>query len=228
MSEIKFHRFDIEDAKKYGVPAATFLANIRYWVAKNKEAGSNLQDGRHWTYNSRESFRELFPYWTAEQIKSIVIRMKKAGILLTGNFNKKRYDKTTWYTINDESSLASGEATSSSSCDHPIDRVKSQDAGGESNRPIPDINLDQNPIYPFLSKPARRCAGQDAEDRIFRNGEKDWWYYHFLKSSFYENGFLGLTPEMQRDLRERYPEPDDKDDFLGEMQIHLKIAPKRL
>ena len=140
------YHFSVEDAVKYGVDEAVFLYNIRYWIAINKEQGSNVYDERVWTYNTRKTFTEVFPFWTENQIRKIVSKLKAADILLTGRFNKKGYDRTTWYTLNDDSSkylkTANGEKTPSMWRKAPMDVAKSTNGCGEKHQPIPDITAD--------------------------------------------------------------------------------------
>ena len=93
------HHFNVEDARLYGVEAATFLYNIRFWLDKNKANKDHIHDGRVWTYNSQEAWCELFPYFTRRQVQRILKKLCDAGILLKGNHNKNKFDKTVWYSL---------------------------------------------------------------------------------------------------------------------------------
>ena len=66
------YSFDTELAQKLGVNEAIMLQNIVFWLLKNKANGSNYYDGRYWTYNSHKAFKELFPFWTENQIRRIL------------------------------------------------------------------------------------------------------------------------------------------------------------
>ena len=101
------HHFNVEEATKYGIEKAILLHNIRFWLQKNKANKNNKH--RHfngniyyWTYNSREAFGELFPYFVPRNISRWLLELEKDGVLLSGNFNKSKYDRTKWYTIKDE------------------------------------------------------------------------------------------------------------------------------
>jgi len=97
--ESTLHYFDKELATKYGVVEAIILNNFRYWIQKNTEENKNYHDGKYWTFNSVQSFCKLFPYLTAKKIRNAIKRLEDAKILLKGNFNKMKYDRTTWYTF---------------------------------------------------------------------------------------------------------------------------------
>jgi hypothetical protein len=60
---------------------------------------------RTWTYNSCKAFSELFPYLSESQIKRALASLVKQGAILKDNFYKKRYDRTNWYALADESQL---------------------------------------------------------------------------------------------------------------------------
>jgi hypothetical protein len=99
------HHFKVKDAKRYGITEAIVLYNLRFWIAKNKASGKHFFKGRTWTYNSYKAFSDLFPYLSESQIKRALRNLRKQGAVLKDNFNKKRYDRTNWYTVADESEL---------------------------------------------------------------------------------------------------------------------------
>jgi hypothetical protein len=101
-SEVVNHSFNIELAKQFGVNAAIILENIIFWIAKNKANNHNLFDGRYWVYNSVRAWNELFPYLTRRKIQLALNRLEKNGVLLTGNYNKMKADRTKWYTLTDK------------------------------------------------------------------------------------------------------------------------------
>lgn len=95
------HSFDTEIAKKFGITSAVLLNNIYFWTEKNRANGVNIFDGRAWTYNSKRAFAELFPYLSARQIDYSLSKLKEAGVIITGNYNKEPYDQTLWYAVTD-------------------------------------------------------------------------------------------------------------------------------
>lgn len=109
MAEI--HYFDINIAKHYGVNSAIILQNIWHWIKKNEANGKNFYDGYYWTYNSTKAFKELFPYFSGKQIETALKKLRDEGLLITGNYNENKYDRTLWYAITEKgkSILQSGE-----------------------------------------------------------------------------------------------------------------------
>lgn len=97
------HSFDIDHALKYGVNESIMISNFQFWIQKNKANGTHLHDGRIWTYNSVNAFKEIFPYWNNGQIRRCLESLVKQEVLVKGDYNKNRYERTLWYAFNDES-----------------------------------------------------------------------------------------------------------------------------
>nr|UVX79195.1 MAG: Replication initiator protein A (RepA) N-terminus [Bacteriophage sp.] len=99
---MKKHVLDVRVAQLVGTNAALILENISYWCEHNAANNTNLHDGHYWTYNSTKAFGELFPYMTVNVIRTALKKLKDNGLILTGNFNKSAYDRTTWYTLTEK------------------------------------------------------------------------------------------------------------------------------
>lgn len=96
------HAFDIEIAKKYDVNTAIFLSNIGFWIQKNMANEKHRHNGRYWTYNTVEAYATLFPYWTQKQMRTIIDKCIKFGLILKGNYNSNKHDRTNWYALTDK------------------------------------------------------------------------------------------------------------------------------
>lgn len=93
------HYFDIKVAELYGINCAVILQNLWHWIRKNEANGTNFYDGYYWTYNSTKAFKELFPYLSQKQIETALKKLRDEGIVITGNYNAIKYDRTLWYAI---------------------------------------------------------------------------------------------------------------------------------
>jgi len=85
------------------------ISNFEYWIAKNKANDKHQYDGRTWTYNSVKAFEELFPYLTSSQIRRCLESLVEQGVLLKGDYNKNRYERTSWFAFLDESAFLYGQ-----------------------------------------------------------------------------------------------------------------------
>jgi hypothetical protein len=128
---MRCHAFNIEDANRHGVDAAIILHNLRFWLDHNKANRTHINDGYVWTYNSARAFAELFPYWSSNKIQKMLRKLESEGVIITGNYNKAKYDKTKWYSL--------PEFFVGSKSDPSAKRLNGSSQKAE---PIPDINTD--------------------------------------------------------------------------------------
>jgi len=186
------HLFDIEDAQKYGLREAIILYNIRHWLEKNRANNKNIIEGRVWTYNSAAAFSELFPYMTEPQIRRSLKKLLEDGILIKGEHNKKNYDRTSWYSVDEDRYIVpSDESVNSISRNRDIHLTKSSHGTDEIVTPIPDINTDskQQIVNTYTKAPKAQPVG--ATD-------------HFVKLWNYKHGTaVKLTPDKERQVKAR-------------------------
>lgn len=85
-------------AKMIGLNESIFLQQLHYWL----ERSTHHIDGRKWVYNTIQKWQEQFPFWGYNTIRRIVEKLEKNGVIITGNYNQSKIDKTTWYSIDYE------------------------------------------------------------------------------------------------------------------------------
>lgn len=115
-----------------GADAAAIIHNIAFWMERNRKNGFNFYDGRYWTFNSSRAFHELFPWLSEHQVYRKMKKLEENGFIQTGNYNKKGYDRTLWYTIIDDRILQI----------YNLHFAESQDGFCENTRAIPDSKPD--------------------------------------------------------------------------------------
>jgi len=144
----KKHSFDPDIAEKVGVVAAVIYEYIRYWVERNRKKGVNEQDGECWMFCSVKGFREHFPYMSVRGIRTALDKLEADGFIKTGRFNKRSFDRTTWFTI------CQNEQIELSKTAKPF--AQNDKAFAQNDKPIPikeynyRIKLkNNNPYIPF-------------------------------------------------------------------------------
>jgi hypothetical protein len=145
-------QFDPDVARDVGVEEAIMYSNLQFWCVHNKANGRHHYDDRYWTYNTYSAFVELFPFWTEKQIRRILKNLEGNNYIKVGNYNRKKYDKTKWY-----------------STDCPIgqmDAPEQADGSDQTGKPIPDnklqiINPDGVPHGTKATKSL--CFGKDID-----------------------------------------------------------------
>jgi DnaD/phage-associated family protein len=145
-------------AAAIGLNESIVLQQLHYWL----ERSTNVHEGYTWVYNTYEEWQEQFPFWSESTIRRIITKLEKQGLIITGNFNRSKIDKTKWYRINyeklaqlqDEQSTAQPD-TSTVQNEQSTDEIDSPSVQNEQsicsnwtddllnlNRPIPEITTE--------------------------------------------------------------------------------------
>lgn len=139
-TEIRTRSYDIQDALKYGIEEAIFLNNIKHWIAKNKANNRNYYDGYYWTYNSAKAYSKLFPEFNESKIKRIMKSLIEQGAIITGNYNKQKFDRTQWIAIPCNNAKYENEQCIVHKC--TMDSPEMNNGKSGNGLTIPDIKPD--------------------------------------------------------------------------------------
>ncbi|MBC3796453.1 hypothetical protein [Acetobacterium tundrae] len=205
------YSFDTQIAEELGVNAAIVINNLQFWIKKNEANGKHFHDDRCWTYNSMKAWKELFPFWTERQIRKILEDLVEKGIIIKGNFNEMKYDRTLWYAFSNYGI----------SILH-ICQMKLTDLSNRSDRnvkPIPDINTDINTDVNTdresgsseLSESTEIAIIEECEVKateVIKTGKTD---LNDVVAEFNQTvarlpKVTALTPKRQRDIKARISE----------------------
>jgi len=130
------HSFDINIATEYkSVDIAILVWHFQYWIIRNKRLGRNEHEGRTWTYQSIHEIVSAFPYWTYPQVKRLLSKVIELKILMKGNFNKSKFDRTVWYAFENEEKFSMGRF-------RKMDELESVNGIDDIVPPIPDTLPD--------------------------------------------------------------------------------------
>ena len=155
--------FDVDVAKEYGIGEAIMIKNFQFWISKNRANEQNFYDNHYWTYNSKRAFLEIFPFWSEQNIKTILNHLKEKGVIITGNFNTNKHDHTLWYAFAQEDVWLPNQ---------PIDRLELTNRFAQTNKSITDnitdIPPDNNIIINnnILSAPQKGTMAKPTLDEL--------------------------------------------------------------
>ena len=94
----KLHFCPLE-AEAIGLNEAVVVERLRFWLSRSK----HFHEGKPWVYNTYPDWQRQFPFWSVFTVKSIFRRLEKLGVLeSTQRFNRSRWNRTKWYTLNDD------------------------------------------------------------------------------------------------------------------------------
>src|SRR5882762_335751 len=94
--------FNQDAANKYGLKESIFIKHLEYSISHHKKKNTHFYEGRYWAYNSISSLESIYTFWTPRIIKGIIKSLKDQNVIITGNFNKSKYDRTTWFSFTDK------------------------------------------------------------------------------------------------------------------------------
>lgn len=166
------HSFDVTLASEHSIEEAIIIHHFQHWITINRRLKKNFIEDRTWSYQSQEYIAAHFPYLDRYQVMRIIEKLVSKGILMEGNFNKLKYDKTKWYAfINEKKYLP------------PIDIVQKCTIESEemhnrkckSAQPIPDSLTDAKKdtyIPPKVPKPPEPLR-KESNVRVPSNEERN-------------------------------------------------------
>ena len=94
-------------AINFGYMEAVLLFHFMFWIDFNRKKKQHFHDDKYWTYSSISTLhKSYFPFFSEGQIRRAIDSLFKQNIIIKGNYNKLKYDKTTWYALTDEDGLA--------------------------------------------------------------------------------------------------------------------------
>ena len=94
----KIHAFDEDDARIYGLHAAILLSHIRQEISMNQARKEYSHDEKVWARISVKQLAKFYKFFTEKQVRYILDGLVAAGVLVRGNFNATKFDRTLWYT----------------------------------------------------------------------------------------------------------------------------------
>ncbi|QNK89067.1 hypothetical protein H7992_04905 [Sporosarcina sp. resist] len=89
-------------AQIIGLNEAIVLQQINYWVEINQKANKNFHDDFYWVYGSLDYWETQFIFWSRNTIKRTITSLEKKKLVIVGNYNRLKFDRTKWYRIDYE------------------------------------------------------------------------------------------------------------------------------
>lgn len=174
MAKSLHHSFDIDLAAEYGLEEAILIHHFQHWIQINKRLKRNSHEGKTWTYQTLNQIAAYFPYWSVDQIVTLLERLTHGKsrfqkekqyepVLLKGNFNKDKTDHTLWYAfVNEEKFIILGN--------HKIqDIVEPQNVYMTDTKPDSKTNLQVDDSCKNEETPPRENTTQQNSEHAPKN-----------------------------------------------------------
>ena len=78
------------------VDKAIIVQQIHYWL----NTSNHFKDGRKWVYNTMDEWQKQFPWIANSTLRRHFKQLEQENVLLTANYNKAKFDRTKWYSLN--------------------------------------------------------------------------------------------------------------------------------
>jgi hypothetical protein len=83
-------------ALEIGFTESLIFLQLEFLIAVSE----NVKEGRRWTFQSVDDLHKMLPWLSKATINRAIKSLEKKGLILVGNFNKYKYDRTRWFAIN--------------------------------------------------------------------------------------------------------------------------------
>jgi hypothetical protein len=197
-------------AVKIGLNESIILQQIHYWNEINKKAKHNLKDGYYWTFNSYNDWMNQFPFWSVSTIKRSIHKLESIGLIVCGNYNKLKIDRTKWYRIRYEVlehvetyPLGQIDPTNDSDWHEHLAKV---------NLTIPETNTES------ITKTNRNIILSNDAQLFLQTFENYFGYKHRIVKAYVSLETDDFSDEELTDLFEEYFDKYSNGDQLHDME----------
>lgn len=200
-------------AKQVGLNESIIIQQIHYWLQKS----NHEHEDRLWIYNSIASWQEQFPFWSTKTIQRIIKSLKDKKLIETGNFNRLKFDKTTWYTIcyNQLELLLQPEKKVMTECPVDVDNMSNTDSQSVS---LIDEDIVSQPIPKTTKNTTKTTTDivvKKSEDPLLPDWlNKEIWEEWIEHRKSIKKSLTPLAIKRQINTLEKYK--DQHEELLGE------------
>lgn len=148
---------------------AIIIQQVHYW----SERSSKEIDGHKWVYNSIADWHKQFPWLSVDTVKRGFNKLEEKGLLISGNYNKLKFDRTKWYAIDygklnqcisENDTIESADTQNALGQNAPMEEgnmPKSQQ--GNLHQPIP---IDYQETTQEITSPPTPSQGSESDEQL--------------------------------------------------------------
>jgi hypothetical protein len=119
-------------ACEIGLLESLLLLQLDFLIAIAPNDAHHWREGVKWAWQTVSQWHALFPFASERTIMRALDKLEERGLIRVGCFNRRRYDKTRWYTLD-----AAGIATLTSvtmKCETPADAAPQAEPSGDAEK----------------------------------------------------------------------------------------------
>lgn len=99
MKQDKYHSYDLDDVRNYGMTEAIILNFIRRWLKSNRKHGKATVNGRVWMFQTLDQLADELFYIARSTIHRKLKKLIEAGAIVVECLNPHSYDRKRWYSM---------------------------------------------------------------------------------------------------------------------------------
>lgn len=173
--------FEVEDAQRWGLPAAAVLAHLKYWIDRNTAAGEEpcMTQGL-------KEMSEYLPFLSASQIKRALGKLEAVGAIYK---SQNGFDRRGTFCLGTNPAHALDESVPSMVQNRPIDepnlaRVHIETNTSKRTKSIAREELDyERPTEEEVKEYFRDIGGSDVAEQL---GQE--FHTHYESTGWYVSG----------------------------------------
>lgn len=182
------------------VDKAIIIQQVHYWLGKTNK----VYDGYKWIYNSVSDWQAQFPWLSEKTVQRYLKDLEDKKILVTGNYNKLKFDRTKWYRIDydalDNLTKSSSQFDQTIGTDSPLPKeppVLIQEDSVTKPIPLdyPETNTENKNI---LSKPKKGSTKPTSKSiKKYSENSQEYKAAKYLFSKIKNNNSSAKEPNFQ-------------------------------
>lgn len=210
------HSFSVEFADHYGIECALVIHHLQYWIEHNQALGRNFIEGRTWMYQTQKEIAAHFTYMSEDSVYRILKKLEDHEVIIKGNFNKSKFDKTTWYAFKNEEIFTKPR-------NRKIGPKESQNQNHDPTEPIPYNKANnipekqqQEPVPKQKFSPPPDAAAALSKESNFSSSEEQDKIQEHIDNIVEMAKIMGIkiSRSIAKNLIENYKFEDVRDTFL--------------
>ncbi|MCR1915447.1 hypothetical protein [Lactobacillus johnsonii] len=203
---------------------AIILQQVQYWVNRSE----NEYAGRKWVYNTIDQWKEQFPWLSERAIRTRFNSLIEKGVIITSNFNRAKFDRTKWYTIDYDklNSLIENQNNVEN-----LDMTHSEESSESKRKKVPDatgskLQIQAEESYALDSEESSGPIPDNTRDYPETNTEStDLHSSAAADEPVYRSKKISLTQIIEKEFEQlwtSYPRKLGKSKALKKYQVWRK------
>ena len=151
-------------AREIGTNESLILLQLEFWIATS----GHFVDERWWCYESLTDLQVCFCFLSKATINRAVKSLERQGLITVANYNKAKYDRTRWFSLNPETVA---QLKSVAVKGHDTRSAQNDTRSAQNDTTIPETSTEKSIMIPSSSCAAEQCETGFDDDELGQKPE---------------------------------------------------------